>query len=134
VRLDVKDIIVPPPVITDLMAADPTMGAGLTMQVIQAPSVSRLATGRIILVVLVITWAMPIMFGGLDIGDGITAKESGSTAITSREDTELCGGPASFVSRGEKHAFESCCEAPQPFLDDRWKQPPARETETHRRC
>jgi hypothetical protein len=81
------------------------MGAGPTMQVIQAPSVSRLATGRIILVVLVITWAMPITFGGLDIGDGITAKESGSTATTSREDTELCGGLASFVSSGEKRGF-----------------------------
>jgi hypothetical protein len=78
----VKGLIAPTPVITDLMAADPTMGAGPTMQVIQALLRSRLATGRIILAVLVITWAMPITFGGLDIGDGITAKESGSTAIT----------------------------------------------------
>jgi hypothetical protein len=55
---------------------------GRTTQAIQALLRSRLVTGRIILVVLVITWAGPITFGGLDIGDGITAKESGSTAIT----------------------------------------------------
>jgi hypothetical protein len=52
------------------------------MPLTRAPSRSRLATGRIILAVLVITWAVPITFGGLDIGDGVTAKESGSTAIT----------------------------------------------------
>ncbi len=62
------------------MEEDPIM-AGPT-QAIQALLRSRLATGRIILVVLVITWAVPITFGDLDIGDGITAKESGSTAIT----------------------------------------------------
>ena len=56
--------------------------ADLIMEVIRAPLRSKLATGRIILVVLVITWAVPITFGGLDIGDGATAKESGSTAIT----------------------------------------------------
>jgi len=56
--------------------------ADLIMEVIRAPLRSRLATGRIILVVLVITWAVPITFGGLDIGDGATVKESGSTAIT----------------------------------------------------
>jgi hypothetical protein len=60
----------------DLITAD------LIIEVTQGQSRSRLETGRIILVVLVITWAVPITFGGLDIGDGATAKESGSTAIT----------------------------------------------------
>ena len=52
------------------------------MPLTRAPLQSKLATGRIILVVLVITWAVPITFGGPDIGDGATAKEFGSTAIT----------------------------------------------------
>ena len=66
-----------------ILDTDPIMVVqGRTMQAIQALLRSRLATGRIILVVLVITWAVPITFGGLDIGDGATAKESGSTAIT----------------------------------------------------
>ena len=66
---------------TDPIMEEDRIMAGPT-QAIQAPSRSRLATGRIILVVLVITRAVPITFGGLDIGDGGTAKESGSTAIT----------------------------------------------------
>ena len=65
------------PIMVDPITADPIMEGD-----IRPPSRSRLETGRIILVVLVITWAVPITFGGLDIGDGATAKESGSTAIT----------------------------------------------------
>ena len=68
------------------MEEDPIMEEDRIMagptQAIQALLRSRLATGRIILVVLVITWAVHITFGDQDIGDGITAKESGSTAIT----------------------------------------------------
>ena len=66
-----------------ILGTDPIMVVqGRTTQAIQALLRSRLATGRIILVGLVITWAVPITFGGLDIGDGATVKESGSTAIT----------------------------------------------------
>jgi hypothetical protein len=56
-------------------------------QAIQALLRSRLATGRIILVVLVITWAVPITSGGQAVGHGGTVGESGSTAVTWCEDT-----------------------------------------------
>jgi hypothetical protein len=73
----VKGLILP------ILGTDPIMVVqGRTTPGIQALLRSRLATGRITLAVLVITWAVPITFGGLDIGDGVTAKESGSTAIT----------------------------------------------------
>ena len=52
------------------------------MQLTQAPLRSRLATGRITIAVLVITWAAPITFGGRDIGHRVTVEESGSTATT----------------------------------------------------
>jgi len=52
------------------------------MPLTRAPLQSRLATGRIILVVLVITWAVPITFGGPDTGRRDMVRESGSTAIT----------------------------------------------------
>jgi hypothetical protein len=77
------DRIMADPIMADPITADPIMGGG-----IRPPLQSTLATGRIILVVLAITWAVPITFGGLDIGDGATAKESGSTAITSCEDSD----------------------------------------------
>ena len=55
----------------------------LTLAMVQGPSRSRLAIDRIILAVLVITWADPITSGGQDIGDWSTAGESGYTGITS---------------------------------------------------
>jgi len=67
---------------TDHITAVTGRATAQDMPLTRAPLQSRLATGRIILVVLVITWAVHITFGGLDIGDGATAKESGSTAIT----------------------------------------------------
>jgi hypothetical protein len=42
----------------------------------------RSAIGRITPVALVITWAVPIMCGDLDIGYGLAVVESGFTAIT----------------------------------------------------
>ncbi len=54
----------------------------LTLAMVQGPSRSRLAIGRITLAALVITWAAPITSGGQDIGDGSTAGESGYTGIT----------------------------------------------------
>ena len=52
------------------------------MQLTQAPLRSRLATDRITIAVLVITWAGHITSGGLDIGHGAAVKESGSTDTT----------------------------------------------------
>jgi hypothetical protein len=52
------------------------------MQLTQAPLRSRLATGRITLAALVITWAAPITSGDRDIGHRVTVEESGSTATT----------------------------------------------------
>ena len=49
------------------------------MPLTRAPLRSRLATGRITIAVLVITWAGRITSGGLDIGHGAAVKESGST-------------------------------------------------------
>ena len=53
------------------------------MQLTQAPSRSRLAIGRTILAALGITSGGPITSGGRDIGDGSTARESGSAGTTS---------------------------------------------------
>ena len=52
------------------------------MQLTQAPLRWKLATGRITIAVLVITWAAPITSGGRDIGHRVTVEESGSTATT----------------------------------------------------
>jgi hypothetical protein len=52
------------------------------MQLTQAPLLWKLATGRIIIAALVITWAAPITSGGRDIGHRVTVEESGSTATT----------------------------------------------------
>lgn len=68
--------------VTRVMAhTDPVTVQGMPLT--QAPSRSRLAIGRIILAVRVITWATLITYGGRDIGDGAAAKESGYTGITS---------------------------------------------------
>jgi len=62
----------------------------------EARSYSRLRIGRIMFVVPVTGRAACITFGGRDIGGIDTARESGYTAITSREDTNpsSCGGGA----------------------------------------
>ena len=52
------------------------------MQLTQAPLRWKLATDRITIAVLVITWAGRITFGDRDIGDGVMVKESGSTDTT----------------------------------------------------
>ena len=52
------------------------------MQLTQAPLLWKLATGRITIAALVITWAAPITSGGRDIGHRVTVEESGSTATT----------------------------------------------------
>jgi hypothetical protein len=70
--------------VTRVMAhTGPVMPVPLAMSPPQAPSRSRLAIGRIILVVRVITWAALITYGGRDIGDGAADKESGYTGIMS---------------------------------------------------
>ena len=74
-------------VILLILGTDPIMvvqgrTTALGMQLTQAPLQSRLATGRITIAVLVITWAGRITFGDRDIGDGSTVKESGSTDTT----------------------------------------------------
>ena len=69
--------------VTRVMAhTAPVMPVPLAMSPPQAPSRSRLAIGRIILAVLVITWAALITSGGRDIGDRAADKESGSTDTT----------------------------------------------------
>ena len=55
----------------------------------EAPSWSRLGIGRIMLVVPATGRDACITFGGQDIGGIDTARESGYTAITLREDTKL---------------------------------------------
>jgi hypothetical protein len=87
VQADVKGLILLILGTDHIMVVDRIMVVDLItvaapMQVIRDLLRSRLATGRIILVVLVITWAVPITFGGLDTGDGVTVREYGSTAIT----------------------------------------------------
>jgi hypothetical protein len=72
---------------TDRIMVD-RITADLIMEVIRAPSRSRLAIGLTTFVALVITWATPITSGGQDIGDGGMVSESGSTAITSCVDTD----------------------------------------------
>jgi hypothetical protein len=54
----------------------------------RVPSQSRLVIGLTTFTGLVITKAAPITSGGGDIGHRETARESGSTAITSCEDTD----------------------------------------------
>jgi hypothetical protein len=71
------------PVMRVMAHTAPVMPVPLAMLLPQAPSRSRLAIGRIILAVRVITWATLITYGGRDIGDGAADKESGSTGITS---------------------------------------------------
>jgi hypothetical protein len=68
--------------VTRVAHTDPVMPVPLAMSPPQAPSRSRLAIGRIILAVRVITWAALITSGGQDIGHGAAVKESGFTAIT----------------------------------------------------
>ena len=87
---------------------------GRIMEVIRAPSRSRLAIGLIMLTALVITRATRITSGGQDIGRGGMVSESGSTAITSSEDTDRT------VFRGNRN------------LNDWLNQAPARQTETQR--
>ena len=65
----------------------------------EAPSWSRLGIGRIMLVVPATGRAACIMFGGQAIGGIDTARESGYTAITEREDTKLGVGRLSTVGR-----------------------------------
>jgi hypothetical protein len=55
----------------------------------EALSWSQLGIGRIMLVAPVTGQAACITFGGQDIGGIDTARESGYTAITLREDTKL---------------------------------------------
>jgi hypothetical protein len=55
----------------------------------EAPSWSRLGIGRIMLVVPATGRGACITFGGRDIGGIDTARESGYTAITLREDIKL---------------------------------------------
>jgi hypothetical protein len=68
-------------------ATDLTTVPGHIME--QAPSWSRLGIGRIMLVVPATGRAACITFGGQDIGGIDTARESGYTAITLREDIKL---------------------------------------------
>jgi len=81
VQADVKELILL------ILGTDPIMVVqgrtmGQDMQLTQAPLRSRLATDRITIAVLVITWAGRITFGDRDIGDGAMVKESGSTGTT----------------------------------------------------
>lgn len=73
-----------PQVITDLIMVTVP---GHIME--EAPSWSRLGIGRIMLVAPATGRAACITFGGQDIGGIDTARESGYTAITLREDTKL---------------------------------------------
>jgi hypothetical protein len=66
---------------------DLTTVPGRIMEEVQ--SWSRLRIGRIMFVVPVTGRAACITFGGRDIGGIDTARESGYTAITLREDTKL---------------------------------------------
>ena len=86
------------------------------MPLTQAPLQSRLATGGIILAALVITWAAPITSGGQGTGDGGTVKKSGSTAITSCEDTD------GVVFRSSR------------YLNDWLRKTPPRQPETQSGC
>lgn len=92
---------------------DRTMVGRIT-EVIRARSRSRLAIGLIMLTALVITRATRITPGGQDIGRGGMVSESGSTAITSSEDTDRT------LFRGNRN------------LNDWLNQAPARQTETQR--
>jgi len=74
-------------VITDLITVTVP---GHTME--EAQSWSRSRIGRIMFVVPATGRAACITFGGRDIGGIDTARESGYTAITLREDTELRPG------------------------------------------
>ena len=80
----VKAIIALPQVITDLTMVTGTV-PGRIMEEVQ--SRSQLAIDLIMLVVLATGRAACITFGDQDIGGIDTARESGYTAITSREDT-----------------------------------------------
>jgi hypothetical protein len=64
--------------ITEVMARATVQDMPLTRALLR----SRLATGRIIIAALVITWAGPITSGGRDIGHRVTVEESGSTDTT----------------------------------------------------
>jgi hypothetical protein len=68
-------------------ATDPTTVPGHIMG--EAPSWSRLGIGRIMLVVPATGRAVCITLGDQDIGGIDTARESGYTATTLREDTKL---------------------------------------------
>jgi hypothetical protein len=75
-----------------------------------APSWSRLGIGRIMLVARATGRDACITFGGQDIGGIDTARESGYTAITLREDIKLGGlGRLSTVGRSAgKRAMRAC--------------------------
>ena len=73
---------------TDLTTEVTGQATAQDMPLTRAPSQLRLAIGRITLAVRVITWAAPITSGGLGIGQGATANESGFTVITSRDDNQ----------------------------------------------
>ena len=61
---------------------DPATGTATPAMATQAPSQWRLAIGHIIRVALVITSAVPIMFGGRDIGYGGMVVRFGFTVST----------------------------------------------------
>ena len=88
-------------------ATDLTTVPGHIME--EAPSWSRLGIDRIMLVVPATGRAACIMFGGQDIGGIDTARESGYTAITLREDTKLGLGRLGTVGRSAgKRAMRAC--------------------------
>jgi len=94
---------------------DRTM-VGRIMEVILAPSRSRLAIGLITFTGLVITRATRITSGGQDIGGGGMGNECGSTATTLCEDTDR---PGVLGNR---------------YLNNWLSQAPTRQTETQPRC
>ena len=88
-------------------ATDLTTVPGHIME--EAPSWSRLGIGRIMLVGPATGRDACITFGGQDIGGIDTARESGYTAITLREDTKLGPGRLSTVGRSAgKRAMRAC--------------------------
>lgn len=86
-------------------ATDLTTVPGQIME--EAPSWSRLGIGRIMLVARATGRDACITFGGQDIGGIDTARESGYTAITLREDTKL-GAWVVLAQSGGARASQRC--------------------------
>src|SRR5262249_47547364 len=92
-----------------------------------------LATDRIMSTVPVIMWDGPITSGGQDIGVIVTARKSGSTAITYCEGTDRAGFPGSrYLKRlapsrshgGNRKRRALCCFQLFCFVRQRVAPPP----------